>query len=79
MIDSTPRGSWAAANRSTPPDDPRLRPARRAVATGRPSRSRVSGEELADPLVALLHLADELLNEIADLVRQHADVAVLGA
>ena len=52
---------------------------RRAVATGRPSRSRVSGEQLADPLVALLHLADQLLNEIADLVCQHADVAVLGA
>jgi hypothetical protein len=39
----------------------------------------VSGEELANPLVALLYLAYELLHEIADLVRQHADVAVLGA
>jgi hypothetical protein len=39
----------------------------------------VSGEELADPLIALLHLANELLHEIADLVRQGANVAVLGA
>ncbi len=36
-------------------------------------------EQFAQALIAVLHLAHELLHEIADLVRQHADVAVLSA